>query len=165
MQKIKKCCLTNFALMPPSFPPTLSQYLSFLSTLNSLFLPPPYICLCVFLPFTPYVWCQHSLSVPHSSPPSLFSSASLFLLLTALSSVFSSPLSSSSVCDSEERGEERSEHVRSQKIPIRSGEQRGVVLLALCGVESRPEWPVPVPHLPCWPGHPGLSWSGAEQSG
>lgn len=75
------------------FPPTLSQYLSFLSTLNSLFLPPPYICLCVFLPFTPYVWCQHSLSVPRSSSPSLFSSASLFLLSTALPSVFSSPLS------------------------------------------------------------------------
>lgn len=68
-----------------------------------------------------------------------------------------------SVCDSEERGEECSEHVRSPEIPLGSGEQRGVVLLALCGVESRHQRPVPVPHLPRWPGHPGLSWPGAEQ--
>lgn len=79
------------------FPPTLSQYLSFLSTLNSLFLPPPYICLPVFLPFSPYVWCQHSLSIPRSSPVFSPLSPSLKCLvpLTALPFAFSSPLPSS----------------------------------------------------------------------
>lgn len=70
-----------------------------------------------------------------------------------------------SVCDSQKRGEERREHVRSPEIPPGPGEQRGVVLLALRGAESRHQRPVPVPHLPRWPGHPGLSWPGAEQSG
>lgn len=119
----------------------------------------------VILPFTPYVWCQHSPIRP-SLLACLSSSASLSLMPFFPPYYFASSfILNLSVCDSQERGEECSEHVRSPKIPLRSGEQWGVIILALCGVESRPQWPVPVPHLPRWPGHPGLSWSGAEQSG
>lgn len=77
----------------------------------------------------------------------------------------------SAVGDSKERGEECGQHVRSQKVPPGPGEQRSVFASALLLLSSRraaepgPQRPVGVPHLPRWPGHPGLSWSGAQQSG
>lgn len=110
--------------------------------------PPPVLLLCLRLtPLPPLLACL--------SPPSR--------LLVLPPPVFSS-LRPVSVCDSQERGEECGEHVRSPEIPLGSGEQRGVVVL-LRGAESLRQRPVPVPHLPRRPGHPGLSWPGAEQSG
>lgn len=102
----------------------------------------------------------HSPCLVPTLPPCLL----LFLLCSSSLALSHQPLLNLSVGDSQERGEERRQHVRSPEIPLRSGEQRGVFLRGPCGVESRPQRPVPVSHLPRWPGHPGLSWSGAQQS-
>lgn len=128
-------CLSHVSFSLPQCPPNLS------------ILPSSSLCLS-----------SHSLSMSGANIPSM--SFALFIF----SPSFSSPLLNPSVGDSEECGEERCEHVRSPEIPLRSGEQWGVFLLTPCGVESHPQWPVAISHLPCWPGHPGLSWSGAKQS-
>lgn len=66
MQLIKKCCLTNFSHVSLSLPHCLNVDLSNLSLIPSSFLP----FMFVMLPFTPHVWCQHSLSAPRSSTSS-----------------------------------------------------------------------------------------------
>lgn len=150
--------LKLFSHVSLSLPHCLNIYPSNLYLILSSFLP----FLCLSPPHPPFLSLSlvptfPALSIPPSSP--VFSPTSS---LPFGSSSFSLNLP---VRHSEERGEECSEHVRSPKVPLGSGEQRGVVLLALCGVKSRNQRPVPVPHLPRRPGHPGLSWPGAEQSG
>lgn len=150
-----------------SLPHSLNVYPSNLPLIPSSFLPfmfvsppchPPFHSprLVPTLPICP--------SLPHTLMPFLCFLGFFVFFFTLTLPSFLTPLA---VCDSQERGEECSEHVRSQKIPPGPGEQRGVVVLLLpfCGAESGPQWPVGVPHLPRRPGHPGLSWSGAEQSG
>lgn len=152
------CSWVRNAPMSLSLPHCLNVYLS-----NLLLIPSSLLPLCSSPPSS-----SHSLpmsganisSVTHSSSDSLTCPPFLFYLLITLSFILNL-----SVCDRQECGEECSEHVRSPKIPLRTREQWGVVLLSLCGIESCPQWPVPVPHLPRWPGHTGLSWSGADQSG
>lgn len=148
-------------------------------------LPSPLSFLLLILPFTPYLWCQHRLHcclLLMSPPPPLFHHLPIFHLLNfPLHLLLLSPPNHSlvshnffffffldqclSVCDSQERGEECSEHVRSSKIPLGFGEQWGVLLLILSGFESCYQRSIPIPHLSRWPGNLSLSWSGAEQPG
>jgi len=166
-----------------AFPQTVSPSLSHTTSMfilpiypNSLFLPPLYVCLPLILPLSaanipfhiyppPPLSSFFSLSRPYPpfSPDSLLH---VFLLRPFPLHLSYSFLHRLSVRHSQECREECSEHVRSPKVPPGSGEQRRVVLLlAVRVVESRRHRPVPVLHLPRWPGHPGLSWPGAEQSG
>lgn len=138
-------CLGNYsslANLPPPAPAFLnSQLLSFLCYgSDSLF--------CLSFPLstsTIFILCLHPILLQ------------TFLLLHHPPSL--------SVCDSQERWEECGEHVRSPEISLGSREQRSVVIHTISGSEPLHQWPLPVPHLSRWPGHPGLSWPGAEYSG
>lgn len=144
---IKKHCLSHCRSSPVSFslPHCLNVYPSNLPLIPSSFLT-FYVCLLPQPPFhsLSMVPTFPTLSLPCSSscfsllPPS-FLFISMSIPLVPVFTGFSSPLPSLSrslpVCDSQECGEECSQHVRSPKIPLGSREQWSGVFLTPCGTE------------------------------